>query len=182
MVVTEHGFQRRLPPGAGSTSTGRGRGPRRLGILAWSAALALLIVAAPAASAASPVVETIHFGGTFSQADANPCTGAPGTFAVTFKGVSHTTTNPDGTLHHTATVNGEQTFTPDDPAQPSYTGKFTAWDGQNGTRQTITLSAAFHDRLTGSDGSTIYDRGVVHMTLNANDTVTVDFDRFVLQC
>jgi hypothetical protein len=182
MVATEHGFQQRLPPGAGSTSTGRGRGPRRLGILAWSTALALLIVAAPAASAASPVVETIHFGGTFSQADANPCTGAAGTFTVTFKGVAHTTTNPDGTLHHTATVNGDVAFTPDDPAQPSYTGKFTAWDGQNGTRQTITLSAAFHDRLAGSDGSTIYDRGVVHMTLNANGTVTVDFDRFVLQC
>src|SRR5436190_85576 len=135
MVVTEHGFQRRFSPGAGSTSRGRRRGPRWLGMLAWSAGLALLVLAAPAAGAASPVVETIHFGGTFSQADANPCSGAPGTFAVTFKGVSHTTTNPDGTLHHTATVNGEQTFTPDDPAQPSYTGKFTAWDGQNGTLQ-----------------------------------------------
>ncbi len=180
--MTEHGFQRRLSAGAASTGRGRGRGPRRLGTLAWSAGLALLVLAAPAASVASPTVETIHFGGTFSQADANPCTGAPGTFTVTFKGVSHTTTNPDGTLHHTATVNGDLRFTPDDPAQPSYTGKFTAWDGQNGTRNTITLSAAFHDRLTGSDGSTIRDRGVVHMTLNANGTVTVDFDRFVLQC
>jgi type 1 fimbria pilin len=182
MVVSKHGFQRPLSPGVASTSRGRGRSPRQLGMLAWSAGLALLVLAAPAASAARPAVETIHFGGTFSQADANPCTGAPGTFTVTFKGVSHTTTNPDGTVHHTATVNGEQTFTPDDPDQPSYTGRFTAWDGQNGTRQTITLSAAFHDRLTGSDGSKIRDRGVVHMTLNANGTVTVDFDRFVLQC
>lgn len=180
--MSEHRFQRPLPPGAGSTSRARVRGPRRLGLLTLSAGLALLAVAAPAASAASPAVETIHFSGTFSQADANPCTGAPGTFTVTFKGVSHTTTNPDGTLHHTATVNGDVTFTPDDPVQPSYAGKFTAWDGQNGTRQTITLSAAFHDRLTGSDGSTIRDRGVVHMTLNANAMVTVDFDRFVLQC
>jgi hypothetical protein len=182
MLVPKQRFQRRLSAGAASTGRGRGRGPRRLGTLACGAGLALLVLVAPAANAASADVETIHFGGTFSQADANPCTGAPGTFTVTFKGVSHTTTNPDGTLHHTATVNGEQTFTPDDPAQPSYTGKFTAWDGQNGTRKTITLSAAFHDQLTGSDGSRIRDRGVVHMTLNANGTVTVDFDRFVLQC
>jgi hypothetical protein len=164
-----------------------GRGPRRsasgLGMLASSVGLALLVVVvAPMASAARAAVETVHFGGTLIQADANPCTGAPGTFTVTFKGVSHTTTNPDGTFHHTATVNGDVEFTPDDPAQPSYTGKFTAWDAQNGTRHTITLSAAFHDRLTGSDGSTIYDRGVVHITLNANGTVTVDFDRFLLQC
>jgi hypothetical protein len=180
--VSKHDLQRRSSPSAASTSRGHRRGPRWLGTLACGAGLALLVLVAPAASAASADVETIHFGGTFSQPGVNPCTGAPGMFAVTFKGVSHTTTNPDGTLHHTATVNGEQTFTPDDPAQPSYAGKFTAWDGQNGTRQTITLSAAFHDRLTGSDGSTIYDRGVVHMTLNANGTVTVDFDRFVLEC
>jgi hypothetical protein len=182
MVVSEHGFQQRSSPAAASTRRGRVRGRRRLGILAWSVGLALLVMAAPAASAASPTVETIHFGGTLSQPSVNPCTGAPGTMAVTFKGVSHTTTNPDGTVHHTATVTGDLTFTPDDPAQPSYTGRFTAWDGQNGTRQTITLSAAFHNRLTGSDGSTIRDRGVVHITLNANDTVTVDFDRFMLQC
>jgi hypothetical protein len=182
MVVSKHRFLRSSSPGAASTSTGRRRGPRRLGILAWSAGLALLVLVAPAASVASAEVETIHFGGTLSQPSVNPCTGAPGTMAVTFKGVSHTTTNPDGTVHHTATVNGDLTFTPDDPEQPSYTGKFTAWDGQNGTRQTITLSAAFHNQLTGSDGSKIRDRGVVHMTLNANGTVTVDFDRFVLQC
>ena len=180
--MSEHRFQRPLSPGAAPTGTDHRRGRGRLSMLGWSVVLALLVLAAPAASAASPAIETIHFGGTFSQADANPCTGAPGTFTVTFKGISHTTTNPDGTVHHTATVNGDVSFTPDDPAQPSYTGKFTAWDGQNGTRQTITLSAAFHDRLAGSDGSTIYDRGVVHTTLNANGTITVDFDRFVLQC
>jgi hypothetical protein len=182
MLVSKHGFQRRLSPGAVSTSRGRLRGFGRLGILGWSAGLALLVVVAPAASVASADVETIHFGGTLSQPSVNPCTGAPGTMAVTFKGISHTTTNPDGTLHHTATVTGDLTFTPDDPTQPFYTGKFTAWDAQNGTRQTITLSAAFHHRLTGSDGSTIHDHGVVHTTLNANGTVTVDFDRFTLQC
>jgi hypothetical protein len=182
MLVSKHGFQRRSSPGAASASTGRRRGPRRLAILAWGAGLALLVLVAPTASGASADVETIHFGGTLSQPSVNPCTGAPGTMAVTFKGISHTTSNPDGTLHHTATVTGDLTFTPDDPTQPSYTGKFTAWDAQNGTRQTITLSAAFHHRLTGSDGSRIHDHGVVHTTLNANGTVTVDFDRFTLQC
>jgi hypothetical protein len=84
---------------------------------------------------------------------------------VTFSGVSHTTTNGDGTLHHIATVHGTEGFDPTDPGLPSYTDRFTARDGQNGALgQTITSTATFHDTLTGSDGSKIQDRGVFHIT------------------
>src|SRR5205809_5993789 len=101
-------------------------------LLRWSAALGLVIaLGAPAGALASAGVETVHFAGSVTQAGANPCTGAPGTYDVTFEGVSHTSISADGGFHHAATVTGETVFTPDDPSQPTYIGRFTAWDGQN---------------------------------------------------
>jgi hypothetical protein len=153
-------------------------------LLRWSVPFGVMIaLAAPAGALASGDVETIHFGGSVTEASVNPCTGAAGTSHVTFKGVSHTNVAPVGTLHHTATVTGEITFTPDDPTQPTYTGEFTAWDGQNGAvGSTITSTAAFHDSLRGSDGSNIRDRGVFHVTVLADGTVTAALDSFALVC
>jgi len=80
-------------------------------------------------------------------------------------------------------VTGETVFTPDDASQPTYNGKFTAWDGQNGSQDTtITSTATFHDTLTGSDGSRIRDQGVFHITVLTDGTVAVEFDRFTLTC
>src|SRR5207247_7812205 len=157
---------------------------RRRPLLRWSAALGLLIaLGAPAGALASAGVETVHFGGSVTQAGVNPCTGAPGTYDVTFEGVSHTSIAANGSFHHTANVTGETVFTPGDPSQPTYTGKFTAWDGQNGAENaTITLTATFHDTLRGSDGSSIRDRGVFHLTVLADGTVTAALDSFALVC
>ncbi len=125
---------------------------RRRTLLRWSAALGLVIaLGAPAGALASADVETVHFGGSVTQASLNPCTGAPGTS--------------------------------DDPSQPNYTGKFAAWDGQNGVAgSTITSTATFHDTLRGSDGSSIRDRGVFHLTVLADGTVTAALDGFALVC
>src|SRR6266536_6111733 len=155
---------------------------RRRTLLRWSAALGLVIaLGAPAGALASADVETVHFGGGVTQASVNPCTGAPGTYDVTFEGVSHTSIAAGGGFHHTATVTGETVFTPDDASQPTYTGKFSAWDGQNGSQDTtITSTATFHDMLTGSDGSKIRDQGVFHITVLTDGTVAVEFDRFTL--
>jgi hypothetical protein len=156
--------------------------PRML--LRWSAVLGVMIaLCAPAGALASADVETVHFGGSVTQAGVNPCTGAPGTYDVSFEGVSHTSIAPDGSFHHTATVTGETVFTPDDPSQPTYAGRFTAWDGQNGAAgSTITSTATFHDTLRGSDGSSIRDRGVFHVTVLADGTVTAALDGFALVC
>jgi hypothetical protein len=153
-------------------------------MLRWSVALGLIIaVVTPAGALASPDVETFHFAGSLTGASTNPCTGAPGTFEVTFEGVSHTNVTPIGTFHHTATVTGETVFTPDDPSQPTYSGKFTAWDGQNGAENaTITSTATFHDTLFGTDGSSIRDRGVFHVTVLADGTVAAALESFTLVC
>jgi hypothetical protein len=150
----------------------------------WSSALGLLVaLSVPTGALASASVETIHFGGSMTQAAENPCTGAQGTASGTFKGVSHTNVTPTGSMHHTATVTGETVFTPNDPSEPTYTGRFTAWDGQNvALGATITSTATFHDMLFGSDGSRIRARGVFHVTQLADGTVTAAVDTFVLVC
>src|SRR5437867_11005033 len=102
-------------------------------LLRWSAPLAVMIaLGAPAGALGSVDVETIHFAGSVTQAGANPCTGAAGTFCVSFTGVSHTNVTAGGTLHHTATVTGAIAFTPNDPNQATYTRRLTAWDGPSG--------------------------------------------------
>jgi hypothetical protein len=152
-------------------------------MLRWSAGIGLLVALTTPAAFAADRGETIHFAGSFTQAGPNPCTGASGTYSATFNGVSHTSVSADGTVHHTATVTGETVFTPDDAGQPTYAGRFTAWDGQNGSQgTTITSTAAFHDMLTGSDGSKIRDQGVFHETVLTDGTVAVAFDRFTLTC
>jgi len=101
----------------------------------------------------------------------------------TVAGLSHTTTNADGTVHHVATVRGTEAFVPTDPGLPSYAGRFTAWDGQNGAAgQTITSTATFHNTLTGSDGSRIHVHGVFHVTTRADGSVAASLDRVTLTC
>jgi hypothetical protein len=147
------------------------------------AVLGAAVLATTPAPAWATTVETTHFAGALHESGLNPCTGAPGTFDLTFSGVSHTTVNADGTLHHVAIVNGTEDFAPADPGLPIYTGRFTARDGQNGALgQTITSTAAFHDTLTGSDGSKIEDRGVFHITTTADGNVSSSLDRFTLTC
>ncbi|MGH3037042.1 MAG: hypothetical protein ACRDMU_07650 [Gaiellaceae bacterium] len=176
------------PSGVGSPAERGAPSPRRESvgrrIMGWSSALGVLVaLSLPAGALASADVETIHFAGSFTQAAENPCTGAQGTASVTFKGVSHTNVTPTGSVHHTATVTGETVFTPNDSSKPSYTGRFTAWDAQNGALgATITSTATFHNTLFGSDGSRIRARGVFHVTQLADGTVTAALDRFALVC
>ncbi len=137
---------------------------------------------APAAVAGAEV-ETIHFTGSFAEPSAEPCSSAPGTVTVTFKGISHTTVAPNGSVHHTATVTGEVTFIPDAAGQPSYAGTFTAWDGQNGQLGgTIVSSATFRQTLFGSDGSKVRSGGLFHVTVLADGSVIVLLERLTLTC
>ena len=64
----------------------------------------------------------------------------------------------------------------------NFTGHFTVWGNFNlnekNTNNTFTLTV----RLSGSDGSSIVAHEVQHFALNANGTVTVDFDTMRLAC
>ena len=156
----------------------------RLRMLAWGAVLGLLVaLLTPMAALARAETTTTHFSGTDSFPDVNPCTGVPGTLTSTFKGVTHVTALPDGSFHDTTTVTDRITFVPDDPSQPTYTGKSTFWAGGNLSSQnhfTFTITASFH--VKGSDGSRITGHTVAHVTLHPDGTVTVEFERDRLRC
>jgi hypothetical protein len=153
--------------------------------LGWSIAVGLAaILATPVAAGAQAETQTIHFSGmSQTQPAVNPCSGTAGTLTETVtQGVEHLTTNPDGTYHESFRITAAITFTPDDPSQPTLTGTSTDGTGQNVTSKTSTLTAAFSGRATGSDGSVVSLHGVVHVTVNAEGTVTVDFEIGRVSC
>jgi hypothetical protein len=156
----------------------------RLRMLAWGAVLGLLVaLLTPMAALAQAETTTTHFSDTISFPEVNPCTGATGTQTDTFKGVTYVTALPDGSFHETTTVTTRFTFVPDDPSQPTYTGKSTFWAGANLNSQnnfTATATLSFHAK--GSDDSRITGHVLVHVTLHADGTVTVEFEKGRLNC
>jgi hypothetical protein len=153
--------------------------------LGWGTAVALVaILATPLAVRAQVDTQTIRFSGmTQTEPAANPCTGVPGTFTETItQGVEHTTSNPDGTYHHSLRITSALTFTPDDPSQPTLTGTTTFGTEQNVTSKTATLTTAFSGRATGSDGSSLSLHGVSHVPVHAEGTVTVAFQVERVNC
>jgi hypothetical protein len=156
----------------------------RLRMLAWGAVLGLLgVLLTPIAALAQAETTTTHFSDTVSFPDFNPCTGATGTTTTTFKGVTHVTELPDGSFHETTTATGRFTLVPDDPSQPTLTGKNTFWAGANLNRQNnFTATVTDHVISKGSDGSRITLHFVAHITQHADGTVTVEFEKERLTC
>jgi hypothetical protein len=155
----------------------------RLRMLAWGAVLGLLVaLLTPMAALAQAETTTTHFSDTGSFPEVNPCSGATGTATVDFKGVRHITALDNGTFHETGTDTGTFTFVPDDPSQPTYTGHFASWFGQNVNSRNFTETSTFNVALKGSDGSRLTVHLVAHVTLHADGTATVEFEKQQLHC
>jgi len=129
--------------------------------------------------------EAVTFTQTFHNATAtfptpNPCTGVSGMVSITYNGVFHITTLTSGigagTFWATGTQTGTFKFTPDDPAQPTYAGHFTAWFGDNNNLHNGSETSTFSLRGTGSDGSTLMFHDVMHASVSANGAVN-SFDK-----
>ena len=152
------------------------------------ASVAMLVFAGAAQAAQhTTVTETAHIHGAFVEPEfgANPCTGAAiANFSAFGNVVEHETFFiEDGQMTEvwaTFTETGKVAIT--DANGVSFTGHFTVWGNFNlnekNTNNTFTLTV----RLSGSDGSSITAHEVQHFALNANGTVTVDFDRMRLTC
>jgi hypothetical protein len=80
------------------------------------------------------------------------------------------------------TMTGMVTFVPDDPSQTSFTGHLTEWSGQNVNASNSTITVAHNIVLHGSDGSLGKQHILVHVTVNANGTVTSSIDTDQLTC
>jgi hypothetical protein len=155
----------------------------RARMLAGAAVVGLLVaLLTPLAAFAQAETTTVHFNATDTHADVNPCTGAPGTTTETIKGVTHLTELPNGDHHATTTGVETFTFVPDDPSQPTYTGKGTFVSGDSVNSKTFTLTFTAHINALGSDGSRLTAHFVGHVTINPDGTVTVEFERDRLSC
>jgi hypothetical protein len=151
-------------------------------------ALAGLIACAtlvPASGAGAAGAGAVSFTQTFKNVtevsiDVNPCTGAPGMLTITYNGVFHVTELTSGigagTLWATGTQTGTFTFAPFDASQPSYTGRFTVWFGDNDNLRNDAETVTFRIRGIGSDGSVLRFHEVEHMSVSASG-VTLAFDQ-----
>jgi hypothetical protein len=142
------------------------------------AALVAVPVASPAGAGAVSFTQNWH-NVTETSTDVNPCTGAPGTLTLTYNAVFHLTTLENGTYWATFTQTGAFSFVPFDSSQPSYTGHFTVWDGDNWNNRNTTETVTFMVRGTGSDGSTLMFHEVGHISTSASGA-TLSFDK--LRC
>ncbi len=163
---------------------------RRLCLLAAMGFAGASLAIGPA-NAASPhgqtVTSTQNVHGVFYEPQAtNPCTGDTfnGGNGIQFTGnlVNHVTffTASDevwATFTETGAISGT-----DDGTGVTYSGHATVWGNFNmnernqNTEFTLTIHAA------GSDGSAIIAHETTVFVMNANGTVTVNFDKFSLGC
>jgi hypothetical protein len=158
----------------------------RTGALAILTAAIVAVLSAASASAAGAgavsVTEHIHNQVIFSNPDVNPCTGAPGIVTGTAtNGVLHETTLANGTAHVTMTAQGTITFVPDNPADPSFSGHFATWFGDNVNANNGASTSTFNAVLSGTDGSRVGVHDVFHLSTNANG-VTLEFDNPHITC
>jgi hypothetical protein len=153
---------------------------RPRGLQVWLTGLTLSAALLAPAAAFATETTTIHFSGTDSRVEVNPCSGAPGTLTIVFSGVIHTTDLEDGTIYVTGTTTGTVTFVPDDPSQPSLAGSLAEWFGVIVNSRNATITNAENVVLHGSDGSLGKQHILFHLTVNANGTVTssIDTDEF----
>jgi hypothetical protein len=150
-------------------------------LLTWLPAALVLAPVVLAPSAALAVESTtIHFTATDSREEDNPCSGEPGTLTIVVSGVIHLTDLGNGDVHMTTATTGTVTFIPDDPDAPSFTGHLAEQLVQNENARNATVTNAENVVVHGSDGSLGKQHVVLHVTLNANGTVTssIDIDEF----
>lgn len=147
-------------------------------------ALATFVFPLPAAALAIGGTDTITVRERqidVNPGETNPCTGSTGTVTDDEQDVFHITALANGTLHLTGHGTTTVTFTPDDPAQITYTGHETfALSESSGGRNYVTTSTQ-NLRLKGSDDTFITIRERTHLTVTPTG-VNVSFDKPTFRC
>jgi hypothetical protein len=161
----------------------------RRGLLALAAVISLATaggLATAAAAAATtgdpgnPVTTTQNFHVVVTFPSANPCTGHPAVVTADSNVVTHETFFPATGEDH-VTFTNEFSFTVVE-ATLTATGHFINHADLNLNQQNSNSSFTTSEHATGSDGSTVTFHEVAHVTLNADGTLTVSFDRPSLTC
>jgi hypothetical protein len=149
-------------------------------LLAWLAGLTLSAALLAPVTASATETQTVHFSGTDSRAEVNPCSGVPGTLKIVFSGVIHTADLANGSTHITSTITGTVTFVPNDASEASFAGHMAQSNVNNGNIRNATITNAENVILHGSDGSLGRQHILFHLTVNAGGTATssLDVDEF----
>jgi hypothetical protein len=113
----------------------------------------------------------------FSTASADPCNPSDtGTLtAVSANEVFHATAQADGTFRVTETDEGTVTFTPDNPADASASGHFTAWIGESSNNKNDVQHDTSNFNLQASDGSHVVVHMIDHISTIALGQSTANF-------
>ncbi|HEY3342763.1 MAG TPA: hypothetical protein VGK81_12125 [Anaerolineae bacterium] len=153
---------------------------RMFAFLAFVGVLLFPVSSAFAAGAGAVTMTQTFHNATQSFPGTDLCTSATGTLTLTYNGVAHTTFLTSGvgagTGWATFTSTGDVVFTPDNPANPTYTGHFTNWDGQSFNLKNFTATSILVVHATGSDGSTLMFHEVAHFSVSASG-ITLSFDK-----
>src|SRR6476661_4608346 len=150
-------------------------------VLAAPMVLAGTALAAPGGTGHT-VTQTDNFHGVQTTTDINPCTGNTIDLTQVSNVVDHVTYFTGGDEVWATFTEEDKVTGVDEGTGVVYTGHSTFWGNFNLNERNSndTFTGSIH--VTGSDGSTISYHEVMHETLNANDVLTVSFDRPSLTC
>jgi hypothetical protein len=153
-----------------------------LGLLVLSGVAAAPAVAAPGGTGHTVTVTTTTKS-TNPINDVNPCAPADPIVGVSQdNAVEHITYFPAGDEAWGTFTDAAKVTLTDQVTGVVYTGHATFWGNFNvnerNSNNTFTATIA----LKGSDGSTIHVHETMHITLNANGDVTVNFDNVAVTC
>src|SRR3954451_7594082 len=153
-------------------------------VVRWSlVALAAMFMSAGSVTAASAdVSRQIVLDDVEVEHTLNPCSGAEGTFSRTFHGVVQIVTRADGsTLFHGWIRADDATFVPDDPSEPTFTGRETVHVSAATNGASATSTFVLHFWAGSPDGSRTMFKEVEHVTFNTAGNV-VEFEKSVAIC
>jgi hypothetical protein len=85
----------------------------------------------------------------------------------------------DGRHHIAGSIRADVSWT---QSGVTYVGHTTSSFAQNSNKENFNGIIMINGQGNGSDGSRFSLSGVIHTTVNANGEVTVDFDRYSIQC
>jgi hypothetical protein len=152
-------------------------------LVAAVAAFGYSMVAGSSASAAggAEVTREIVVDDLEVEHTTNNCSGVEGTFSRTFHGFIQTVTRPGGTTLFRGWLRADDaTFVPDDPAEPTFTGRELIHVSMVGNGATATTTFSLHFRASAADGTTAAFEEVEHVTISAGGEV--EFEKPVVIC
>jgi hypothetical protein len=145
-------------------------------------ALVLAGAGAGAATASADVARQVIVDDVEVEHSLNTCSGVEGTFTRTFNGAIQTVSRPDGSTLFRGRIRADDaTFVPDDPSEPTYTGRETVQVSSVTSNASDVVTFVLHFWASGTDGSSVMFEETEHMTLNDSGEA-LEFEKPVVVC